>query len=240
MHQLIELSTVRNLQPQDILFQEGDPADAFYIVAEGEMELSSTGGLQKAFKEGDFFGELALLGKAKRSATLIAKSEARLLVFTETALAQSFKNWPEFPKNVFHFFNLRLFLNSARASLVLKDLSEAALEDIFRLFTPTRFSAGSLILEEGNSSDCLYLLVKGTCDIIRKQTRISTLGPGQFLGEIGVLKNEPRIATVKAVTDSILLKCTGDHLVTLFDRYPKVRHLLDEIAHMRADSTAQM
>jgi len=66
------------------------------------------------------------------------------------------------------------------------------------------FVKGDIIFHEGQPSDHFYVLQKGQVEVsIRKNEKrvvIGTLGPGEFFGEMGLLSNEPRSASCKAIT----------------------------------------
>jgi CRP-like cAMP-binding protein len=76
------------LEPGELVFSQGDDADCFYIIEEGQVEiiLQQTDGTTRvlAMREtGDFFGEIGLLMQGKRTATVRAKTPARLLALEE-------------------------------------------------------------------------------------------------------------------------------------------------------------
>lgn len=71
------------------------------------------------------------------------------------------------------------------------------------------YRAGSVILNEGESGDAAYMIVSGTCRAYRKVTEgkeeLATMGPGDVFGEMALLLDEPRAASVEAVTPVTLL-----------------------------------
>src|SRR3989441_1116583 len=67
------------------------------------------------------------------------------------------------------------------------------------------FAPGDVVLREGEPSDRFYIVVKGEALVTRRgadgsETVVNTLGPGQYFGEIGLLENVPRVASVRAKT----------------------------------------
>ncbi len=92
-------------------------------------------------------------------------------------------------------------------------LSEAMLDDVAQLCRSVTCSADSLIVERNSPPTHLYLIQKGTVEIMttspdapsNTEIVIVTLGQGQSFGEMGLVDNGTRSATVKAVTSSQLL-----------------------------------
>jgi MFS family permease len=83
-----------------------------------------------------------------------------------------------------------------RAVPMLAALPEAVLERLAREAVPAAFPAGHVILREGEPGDRFYVVEKGQVSILGR-----TFGPGEGFGEIALLRDVPRTATVMAVTD---------------------------------------
>ena len=79
-------SHIRSYDAGKVIFSEGEPGEAAYIVDQGEVELSAlTNGEHVVFaelKKGEIFGEMALIDNQLRSATAIAKTPVKLVVLT--------------------------------------------------------------------------------------------------------------------------------------------------------------
>jgi CRP-like cAMP-binding protein len=70
-------------QKGSIIFSEGDPGDVMYAVVEGEVEIRVNGVAVSIVKEGEVFGEMAMIDKKPRSASAIASSDCKLVVINE-------------------------------------------------------------------------------------------------------------------------------------------------------------
>jgi len=96
------------------------------------------------------------------------------------------------------------------------DLDERELEEIARLFKERDFPAGETIIREGSGGAAFYVIESGEVTVTIGGEFRATLGPGDYFGEIALLDEGARIATVTAATD---LDCYG---LTLWEFRPLV------------------
>ena len=70
--------------------------------------------------------------------------------------------------------------------------------------TRTHFAEGQILFREGDPSDGVFRLLAGIVDVVRELDGdlilLGTIGGGQFIGEMGVVENRPRSATVRATS----------------------------------------
>ena len=79
---------------------EGDRGREFFVLLKGEAEVTRGGEKINTMKEGDFFGEIALVTKMPRTATVTATSNVDVLVITERAFDTLLKNSPMIGRGV--------------------------------------------------------------------------------------------------------------------------------------------
>jgi len=77
--ELVSLLRARKFPPNTIVIRKGDEGDSMYFIASGEVEVVLPR-QSVTLLEGDFFGEVAVLGRVKRTATVIARRTSELLV----------------------------------------------------------------------------------------------------------------------------------------------------------------
>jgi hypothetical protein len=81
--------------PGGVLMREGDPGDRFYIVADGELELSRDGRAMAKLGPGSYFGEIALLTNHPRTATVTASTPATLLALDRVDFLEAITKTPQ-------------------------------------------------------------------------------------------------------------------------------------------------
>lgn len=82
------------------------------------------------------------------------------------------------------------------------------------------FSAGQTIFLEGEAGDVLYIVAEGQVEILISGQLLETLGPGDILGEMALIENQPRSATAVARTNCLLTPVTRQHFLALIQRTP--------------------
>ena len=69
-----------------------------------------------------------------------------------------------------------------------------------------KFAAGEILFSEGDAGDTAFLVAQGAVQVTReingKETVLGEIGPGQILGEMALINNQPRMATAKAKEDT--------------------------------------
>jgi hypothetical protein len=91
-----------------------------------------------------------------------------------------------------------------------------------------RYKAGEVVFRQGDYPDRLYVIGKGEVDVIREtpgqeDVVIDRLGKDQFFGEIGILSDTPRTATIRAATELEVLSIHRNYFTSLCSYLPVFR-----------------
>jgi len=98
----------KTVKPGEIVFREGDPGDLMYVILSGEIEITFRGKTVETLKEGQIFGELALVDDRPRSATATAKSDARIVPVDEKRFTFLVEETPYFAVQVMRIMAARI------------------------------------------------------------------------------------------------------------------------------------
>ncbi|RKU10047.1 hypothetical protein C6501_14085 [Candidatus Poribacteria bacterium] len=103
------------------------------------------------------------------------------------------------------------------------ELSKAALNSICDIANEVAYPAEHTIFEEGDKGDSLYLLVDGEISIIKAETEVlSFKETGYCIGEVALIDDKPRSATIKTVTSTCLLRITRTDFYQALAREPLI------------------
>lgn len=106
-------------------------------------------------------------------------------------------------------------------------LERLALDSIAGLFTTETCREGEAIVREGEEGDKFYIIVRGRFEILKQQPdgalhRVAALSDGDYFGEIALLKNIPRTATVRAMGHGVLLSVRREAFLQLLQQEPQI------------------
>lgn len=107
-------------------------------------------------------------------------------------------------------------LDALRQVPLFADLDESELQEVALLFKERTFAPGETVVKEDAEGAAFFLVVEGEASVSVRGRERPSLGPGDHFGEIALLDEGPRSATITAVTE---LRCYG---LTLWEFRPLV------------------
>jgi voltage-gated potassium channel len=113
-------------------------------------------------------------------------------------------------------------LNALAGIDLFRGCPTAELAAIARLVCPTRVAAGAVLCREGEYGRQAFVVVDGAAVVTVAGISIADAGPGDFFGEMAILDNGPRTATVTAVTPMELLVLSCSEFRGLLSEAPTV------------------
>jgi NTE family protein/lysophospholipid hydrolase len=221
----------RHLASGEILFRQGDPADCFFVVSSGTLKVEvalpdNRKQVLATLGSSDCVGEIALLCKKPRSATVYAASGSEVLKIPASALEQLFAAYPTAEKQ-FLLFASRRRLSLHLASLpLLAGIDPSVLREFDSEENWLQLAGGETLFAQGDPPDYLYILIHGRLQVIVERGSaeyevVEQINPGACVGEMALLADEPRSATVRAIRDSELVRLSKDEFNLLLDRHPR-------------------
>lgn len=110
---------------------------------------------------------------------------------------------------------------------VFTQLSDKEIGDLVDLVTVREYSKDTPVLHQMDPGDSMFIIAQGRVKVSRygedgREIILSTLGPGDFFGEMSLLDSEPRSADVTTKEDSVLLNLKREDFLDHIKKYPSV------------------
>ena len=102
---------------------------------------------------------------------------------------------------------------------IFSELDTTALAHISSFAMEETFAAGVQIIDEGEYGQHMYIIVDGSVEVETNNVQIANLLPGDFVGEMSMLDGGSRSASVRAITDCLLLRIDKDDFEQLLSTY---------------------
>lgn len=116
-------------------------------------------------------------------------------------------------------------------------LDDAELEDVGRHADEVEVPAGTTIVTQNATGNSFYVIIEGRADVMRDDQKLAELGPGDFLGEMALLEDLPRSATVITTAPCRVLEMHRRDFSALLDSAPHLaRKMLAVMAHRLRDA----
>ena len=100
-----------------------------------------------------------------------------------------------------------------RSTRIFAPLPTPMLERLARNLIPISVPVGSAVITQGEAGDRFYAIIQGTLEVLVDGRQLTTLGPGGSFGEIALIRDVPRTATVVATTETRLLALDRDEFL---------------------------
>ncbi len=228
---------------------EGEEGAEAYIVARGELEVrrrpehgNSEVVRLARLANGALFGEMALLSRAPRAASVVACRPSILLVARRDALEAVAETRPEVGVELAAHCRRRMVANLVRTSKVLLSVDPGERPALVERFETRVFERGEKLIAEGTEATGLHLIASGEVAVIGHEDGgepfvIKTLGAGEVVGEVALVLRRKANADVVAVHPTVTLHLPAEDFIALVRAHPAILHGLYILAIERDDET---
>ncbi len=213
----------------DIIFERNDYTNSFYSIVDGEVNIQVDSDDETrivSLGKGAFFGEMGLLSGRRRTATVMA-SKPSLLIETPRRSMIKLINSVESVKRVMD----EVAVGRQIQTYIAPGIPLSDLEDLIHTVKVEKFEQGAVLFREGDVGDCLYLIQRGSVTVSRevggKEAVISYVAAGNYVGEMALISNAPRSATIRAAVAVEALRLDGVPFQALMSRNEAVRRTIE-------------
>src|SRR5262245_17014519 len=228
----------------DVIVKQGDPANSFFVLTRGRaraIKIKPDGEEVPlgVLKPGDSFGEAALSEGGTRNATVRCSTAVDVLRIDRDDFLQLVRRVPDLKQYIESTGRNRALQSFLYQFSNFGRLPAPVLRGMIDQLTPVTIEKGKLIIREGDTAGPLYVIEKGRARAFAglngRERNLAFYREGDFFGELSILNDSPRAASVEAFTDCQLLSLEPNSVRDLRRRFPEFDKLLrDRLALYQA------
>ena len=215
-----------------VLFSKGDPGDALFVVAWGEIAVLVPQEVAR-LAEGDFFGEIALLADRPRSATVRATVDSQVLEIDRSLLVDLVAASPDVLKVLLRFLRERLIATLAETSPIFAPFTALERIGLAARFQFLEIDDGLCMVEEGAKSPGLFVLLSGEAEVVAGGQAVGRLGGGDVFGEISLMAGQNAAASVASRGRCFVLFLPRSEFTEVIMTHPQVLEHISGVAEAR-------
>lgn len=246
---LVQVARVSDVPDEAQLFRAGENDDLSIFLLQGRVELVGDGA-RRIVDAGTETARYALSNLKPRSYTGRAVADVRVL-FVESALLDKLVAWDQMSKGTSQGVQVEEldygddpeWIMHILDNDIFRRIPTANIENLVSRFEPVPVEAGDSIIEQGKHGHDYFIISRGTCEVLRKSTgntdpvRIAERGQGEGVGEEALISDKPRDATVRMLTDGLVMKLNKSDFDNLL-KEPLLNWIDEEQVASRVDKGA--
>lgn len=247
---VVEKINLRRFDVGDKIIKEGEPGEAFYIIARGKAKVSKKDPKGKdvevaVIQEGEFFGEFAFFSESVRHASVTVSEEMEALEIDRGDLAELITRYPRIQEVMAQFYKERLIGTMLKISPIFQPLGDKDRLDILARFETIDARVGNILIRQAEEGQGLFVIASGEIAVTvqggdGKPVEVARLREGDFFGEISLITDQPTTANCIAVKTSMLYKLPRQTFKELISIYPQILEVTAEYADARVKRTKEM
>jgi CRP-like cAMP-binding protein len=247
LERLLAVMTVREFASGERVITQGEDGKEAFVVVRGMLRAERTAAgaeptMLALLGPGAIFGEMALVSESPRAAAVHAQEPTRVLCMARADLEALAKDEPAIGEELGQFCRARMIANLVRTSSILRAAPIEQRQELMSRFVARQFEAGEALVNEGAEVGALYLIASGAVRVMKADEAgeallLAELGPGDVVGEIGVVLRRPATATVLATHPTVALELTRGQFEDAIREHPALLAELYQLALSRDEET---
>ena len=212
---IIEDCVIKSYEDDEIIIgkeQMENPQKKLYVLLSGNLVEKETNEIIAS--RGELYGDDLIKYNKKQKHTIIGKNGVKLLEFDWNVIPSKFG----FEGKTKKFFSVFSKVEILRNISLFKETPIYKLIDIVKLMKKQGFKKDQVIFKEGEVGNLLYMIKRGTVNIMKLDKKIREYGEGMCFGEVALLYNEPRTATAISGGESTIFYLTKEDFKKVLDK----------------------
>ena len=232
-------SEVHVLESGAEVFRKNDYTNSFYTILDGYVEIEVAPEVRIQSGQGNFFGEISLLSGRRRSGTVYSGGVS-VLVETPRKTMNKLRSSVEAVQRVLdETFILRTIQQRFAPNVPIEELRPIAQAAKINQYKP-----GEVIFAEGDEADALHLIRSGSVTIAKsfdgREIPMNYLAAGNYVGEMGLLGNSSRSATVRATVKTETISLDSEIFLDLVSKSPDLLESMQDEVKQRTQQNVRL
>ncbi|HXH71561.1 MAG TPA: cyclic nucleotide-binding domain-containing protein [Mariprofundaceae bacterium] len=248
----IDCLQLQSVPADSHIYKEGDHGSYLYLIGMGNvrLEMKDQKGRSRVFShliEGDFFGEHAFMSRVSHSEAAVAETDCSVLMMDRQTFDEWVEKYPSIRATVEDFYRQRVLARVLAITPVFEGVPPEARLALASRFRLNSFSDSEVIVREGDRGDCFYLIRSGRVGVYTQKMQqggemieLGHMEEGDFFGEVALLTDKPRTATVIAQGRVELMELSRDSFNAIVAEYPSVRKVVEAYQKQRVQDTIKV
>ncbi len=247
---LVPLMMLRAFSPDQSILVEGEEGQHLYFLLQGQVRVTTVDRagrpvLLAVLERGDFFGEGSLFTGQPRSATVQALTPCLTLQVSREAMSRHLGQAPSLYTALYQAHRERQIVTALSRVPLFSPLSRQERQTIAARLTPRSYARHEVVIREGQPDRSLFLIAWGQAVVARnygtgQEQALSVLAAGDFFGEIALVLQQPRSATVWALTRLEVLELPEAAFRSLLEEQPALRQAIEGLVRKRLQRTLEI
>ncbi|MDZ7736492.1 MAG: cyclic nucleotide-binding domain-containing protein [Gammaproteobacteria bacterium] len=233
-HELLQRSEIIELGKGKYLFKQGDRDEYSFYLLDGELELQSDGHAQSKIAGGSDSARYPLAQLQPRQLSARAKSAIKALRVNRNALDKLLVMEQD-STGTSDSMEVEVsdiggdgddidWMTRILQSELFSRLPTANIHQLFAALEPVEFSKGDVVIQQGEPGDYYYILQQGNCEVFclssdgKDEIQLAELKPGDGFGEEALLADATRNASVRMLSDGVLMRMNKDNFLELIKK----------------------
>jgi len=230
LREMMVEADVHSCSAGDVVFEKNDYTNSFYVVLDGSVAVlidEKDPDKQISIGAGNYFGEMGLISGRRRTATIKAESSCTLIEIPRRTMIKVRGNSPEVREALDREAAIRQI-----QTYIAPNTPRADLVDIANSSHIKSYKMGETLFSEGDGADSLHLIRKGSVSVAKRlggrSVVLNYVAAGNYVGEMGLISNAPRSATVTAAVASETIQIDGQAFKNLMSSNSSLKASVEE------------
>lgn len=225
LHHIASLFEYKVKPPGSLLFEEGDEGDSMFILKKGLVKAIAENSEGEAmtlheFIEGGFFGEVSLITGIPRTATIECDQPSLFIEIKRNDFMHALSS--KMKARILNIGKIRVAEQLKKYKVpFFEAFAEEEFSILAKLCDLDIHPSGKVLMTQGELGDSFHLIVHGKCEVAVDDKKVGEMGPGKYFGEIALIQQGPRTATVVCQTKCVILSMTLANFEVLFELVPE-------------------